>query len=512
MHCRRPLAFRAIAMAICLAMVTACGSSDDGALDVVLIGTPESVYTQDLRLSPGAQILRSATQGGLVALDAHGEVVPALAETWLPTEDGLSYIFRLRDIPWPDGSEMTAASARAALERAIGGLEGTALAQDLAPIEEVRAMAGRVIEIRLSAPEPDLLKLLAQPELALRHEGGFTGPMILTRETADEENAEEGDAAAGRFARLDFKPPLERGMPMADNWQDHVREVEITVAQAREAIAMFEAGDVELVLAGDLGGLPLVDTGPLSSGTLRVDATFGLFGLHVRRDGGLLGNNGVREALAMAIDREGLLATFNIGGLVPTTRPVSPGLPGDPGFIAERWRDMVLAERRQEAAVRIDAWRRQFDDGDLSQPARLTITMGEGPGWDRLLQELDAQMAQIGITIERSETARTADLALMDKIARYPAPRWFLNQFHCGLELGLCSEAADELVAQAMQQMDLSARASLMAQAEAELMAENVYIPIGAPLRWSLVRGGVEGFEANIYGFHPLPPMAQRPR
>ena len=56
------------------------------------------------------------------------------------------------------------------------------------------------------------------------------------------------------------------------------------------------------------------------------------------------------------------------------------------------------------------------------------------------------------------------------------------------------------------------ARARALAQAEAELTIANIYIPIGAPLRWSLVRGTVDGFLANPYAFHPLPDMAEIPR
>ena len=37
-------------------------------------------------------------------------------------------------------------------------------------------MTDRVIEIRLSAPRPNLLQLLAQPEFALSREGLGTGP------------------------------------------------------------------------------------------------------------------------------------------------------------------------------------------------------------------------------------------------------------------------------------------------------------------------------------------------
>ena len=51
-----------------------------------------------------------------------------------------------------------------------------------------------------------------------------------------------------------------------------------------------------------------------------------------------------------------------------------------------------------------------------------------------------------------------------------------------------------------------------MATAEAELTLANVYIPFGSPLRFSLVRGDVEGFAGNPWAFHPLPALAVIPR
>ncbi|WAT17342.1 ABC transporter substrate-binding protein [Aurantiacibacter sp. MUD11] len=487
-----------LACAALLGSLTACGSTDEGTLDVAIIGTEDSVLTSSLRLSISAQHVRGATQWGLVTLNAQGETVPALAERWIVTDDGLSFIFRLREGTWPDGSEMTAASARDALNVAIDGLRGTSLGQDLAPIEEVRAMAGRVIELRLSTPEPYLLQLLAQPELALRQPGGETGPMTLLR-------SEDGLA-------LEFKPPQERGLPFEEDWQEDVREVRLHVGPAQDSIAMFDQGQADIVIGGTLGTLPLVETGPLSSGTLRVDATFGLFGLQVRAEQGLLSNDSVREGLAMAIDRDALLSRYNISGWVPTTRPVSPGLPGDRGLVRERWTNEDIADLRSEAAARISAWRRQFDEGDISQPASVSIALPDAPGWDLLFSDLAGQLSQIGLRLQRVDDAREADLVLVDRVARYPAPRWFLNQFHCSLNRGLCVENVDDLVQSALQEADPLARGRILAEAEADLTLANVFIPIGAPLRWSLVRGSVEGFQPNTYAFHPLPDMAEIPR
>jgi oligopeptide transport system substrate-binding protein len=470
-----------------------CWRSDEGAVQVAFIDTPENLFADGVRLSPGAQHLRGATSAGLVSLDSGGDVIPALADRWIVTDDGRSFIFRLRDGTWPDGRELTAESARNALREAIRALKGTSLGLDLAPIEEVRAMAGRVIEIRLSSPVPMLLQLLAQPELAMMRGVGGTGDMVLERR--------------GTAAVLAMKPPAARGIPEEADWKEYVRAIELRAESAESAIEQFDDGEVDVVLGGRIAALPLADTGPLSRGTVRLDPALGLFGLQVRRAQGLLATAQGREAIAMALDRPALIEPFNIGGWVPTTRVVAPGLPSDPGLIAERWEDRTIEEIRGEAARRVAVWRRSS-----GEDARLTLAMGTGPGLDLLFRELAAQLAAIGVQIERVPEGRAADLVLVDRVARYAEPRWFLNQFNCSLRSGLCSSEADATVREAIAQSDPEAKATLLAQAEAELTLANVFIPFGSPLRFSLVRGGVDGFAGNAWAFHPLPPLAVIPR
>ena len=160
------------------------------------------------------------------------------------------------------------------------------------------------------------------------------------------------------------------------------------------------------------------------------------------------------------------------------------------------------------AAARVSAWRRGNGGGE----ARLTVAIERGPGLDMLFRELAAQLATIGVRLERVPEGRPADLALVDRVARYDEPRWFLNQFNCALRRGMCSSEADALVREATVQTDPAAKANLLAQAEADLTLANVYIPFGSPLRFSLVRGDVEGFAANPWAFHPLPALAVIPR
>lgn len=466
--------------------LAACGAADDeSAVGVALIGEADDLFERGLRIPPPAQQIRAATAEGLVALDETGEIVPALAERWIVTDDGLSYIFRLRNSDWPDGKPITAEQVRDLFRRTLRDLAGTSLALDLAPVSEVRAMTGRVIEIRLASQMPDFLQLLAQPELGMIRNGRGAGPMALEKH--------------GAAARLALLPPEARGLPTREDWREGTRALAVRALGARAAVAAFREGEVDLVLGGTLADLPLADVGPLSRGTVRLDAAQGLLGLRVLRAEGLLAEPARREALAMAIERETLLGPFNIAGWLPSTR-IAPGAAA--GDAPERWADLPIEARRAQAARRIAGYA-----GDKT----LRVALPPGPGADLLLRELAADWQAVGVSAVRARAGEAADLELLDVLARFGGRRWYLNQFACRVRRALCSPEADELVRAAAREADPVARGTMLADAEARLTAQQGYIPLGAPVRWSLVRGQIEGFAENRWAVHPLLPLALGP-
>ena len=482
-----------VLIAFCL-LLGACGASDDGARNVVLIGSTETLFGKGLRISSDAQHLRGATVDGLVSLNDEGQVIPGLAERWIVTDDGRSYIFRLVDRNWPDGTPLSSETARDALRQTLRSLKDTSLGLDLAKVEEVRAMAGRVVEIRLFSPMPQFLTLLAQPELGLFHKGQGSGQMTLERRE---------DTAV-----LTPTPPENRGFPAERGWRARVRALHVVAVPAGDAVARFKNGDTDIVLGGQIEDLPMANTGPLSRGTVRMDAVLGLFGLHVMRAEGVMAEPELREALAMAIDREAMVQPFNLRGWVAATRIVPPGLGSKAEGQTERWTGLAMEDRRAEAARRVQGWRAAHDNTE----AAVSIAMPQGPGADIVFDRLRADLEAIGIVARRKPLNDKAQLRLVDRVARIAEARWFLNQFHCRLRQGLCSAAADERAAEAVLADDLSGQIKLLAEAEAELLEIQAYIPFGAPLRWSLVRGNVAGYAPNRLGFHPLPPLALLPR
>lgn len=514
---RKALPVLAVLAALALASCRGVDSSD---LNVAVIGGDP--FQTGIRLTPAGQLVRAATVEGLVAFDEQGRVIPALADRWIVTDDGQSYIFRLRDGNWANGDPITAESAGEAFEAALDKLKGTPLALDLAGIDEVRVMAGRVIEVQLQRPMPYLLQLLAQPELGLYHDKRGAGPMTL-----------EKARGAARLAPID---PALLGLPAVERWSERMRGIALQAVDGPTAVARFNEGEVDLVLGGRIEDFMLTRSVGILRGTIQLDPVIGLFGLQVMNDRGFLADPAHREALAMAIDREALMAPFGVGGWAPTTRIVTPSLDGDLGTIGERWAAQSIEERRQVAAARVNAWRPEASGGngergedgekrkggrgssraaDLPTPSpgvRLLVWLPEGEGSRMLLDRLASDFATIGVALERTADAKAADLQLVDDVARYPRAAWFLNRLSCAARRGLCSADADARVTEAAKAGSIPERAALLTEAEAELTTANVFIPFGTPIRWSLVRGSVNGFAANPWGWHPLMPLARLPR
>lgn len=461
--------------------LAACSRQHEEAVTVIVLDAERGAV----------QAVRSATAEGFVGLDEQGRVVPALADRWIVTDDGQSYIFRLRDGTWADGAPLTGETARAALRQALVDLKGGALAHDFEAVDEVRAMAGRVVEIRLTRPVPEFLQLLAQPELGLSRRGRGTGPMAQRRD--------------GQVTVLTPIAPEKRGLPAVKDWAEQVRTVRLSAGTAKQALDRFENDNGVVVLGGTFIHWPALADARVPRGAIRLDPVVGLFGLAPVHADGFLGAAENREAVAMALDRDALTQALQAPGWAGTTRIVSPATEGASALVAERWTGLSPAQRQAAAAARVARWRARH--GDFT----LRLALPRGLGADVLFARLSADLAAAGFKLERVGEGDIADLRLVDTVARYSRAGWFFTQLSCAARPKVCSPGADASYAAAITLSDPAARARQLAQAEAELMAANTFIPLGPPLRWSLAASDTIGFSTNRWGIHPLLPLAMRP-
>src|SRR4051812_26508113 len=161
----------------------ACRKEPGGTIKVVVVGNPPTLkdpWSGPLTASEQALLVNSAQ--GLVAFDPSGNIVGGLAERWNVSDDGLSYIFRIASASWPDGHKIAADQVARLLKRQLGAKSRNGLKDSLGAVVDILAMTDRVIEIQLAAPRPNLLPLLAQPEMAIVRGNFGSGPFTMAAE------------------------------------------------------------------------------------------------------------------------------------------------------------------------------------------------------------------------------------------------------------------------------------------------------------------------------------------
>ena len=479
----RAFPFRRIAVLALLAAVaatSACRETSEGAVKVVVVGgEPKLVDPTTSPLSPSDSVLVSSVAQGLVRFDEGGDIVAGLAERWNVSDDGLSYIFRIASTNWSSGRKVTAQQVARVLKRSISTASKNPLKDTLGAVDDIVAMTDRVVEIRLKAPRPNLLALLAQPEFAIIRSGYGSGPF-----TIDERNSRAGE----------LRLVWEKVSP--DEETSRRDEVLLSGSPAQRAVQAFAGSDADLVLGGTFTDLPYARAVKLPRNSLQFDPASGLFGLVPARAEGPLTDPAVRRLLNAAIDRDALVAALRVPGLAARTTVLEPGLDGVPAPLQPAWFSVALVNRR---GVLIAEANRQFG----AEKPTIRLFLGEGPGPDRLFARLAADWDALGLKVERAGSANNADLKLVDMVAPSTSPAWFLREFRCG-KVPICDEETDQLLDAARATSVPAQRYALFVQAAARIDDSHVFMPLTAPIRWSLVSRRIQSFAGNRYARHTL--------
>ena len=489
------MADRSLRRRLCAALLAAalslgaCGRDSGDVARVGVIGAePKLVETVTSPLSEGDALVRANMSQGLVRLDERGQIVPGLAERWNVSDDGLSYIFRLQTGEWPDGRKIKAEDVARILSRQLRPASTNPLKDTLGAVEQIVAMTDRVIEIRLKAPRPNRLQLLAQPEFGLVRAGVGTG--LFRVPTVEEQAGIPPAELTGRGLFITHRIRI----PDAE---DPIEKVRITGGEAPKLVAAFAKGDLDLVLGGTVGDLPIALGAKVPRGARRFDPVAGLFGLAPTRRSEALQERDVRRLLSRAIDRQALIDGLHVGGLQPRATLLQAGLEGIGVPPQPAWLNQPAAERR--AALLSEA-QRLF--GNTGRPT-LRVALPEGPGGNYLLARLRYDWGPLGITVERAPSPASADLVWIDEVAPSFSPAWLLRRFRCGVA-AICVEEAEPLLADARATLDPVQRGQLFIEAGRLMDEAQLFLPIAAPIRWSLVSGRAPGFAENPFARHTL--------
>ncbi|MCD2317149.1 ABC transporter substrate-binding protein [Sphingomonas sp. IC-11] len=427
------------------------------------------------------RLLTDSAAQGLVRFDAAGQIVPGVAERWIVTDEGRTYIFRLRDTSWADGRPMRAAEVVAILRRRLQQRARNPLAPYLTALDSIVEMTPEVIQVELARPRPDLLKLFAQPDMAIIHpvRGIGSGPMQVV-------------GKIGQVTRLRPIPDPNRA---ADEQEDPQPEDDVLLIAERPAagVARFAARRSDLFTGGTVGEWPLLTAAGIDAAEVRLDPAAGLFGLAIVRPEGFLATPENRGALALAIDRAALVQAFT-ADWQPAEDLLPAALDSASPPAKAPWQAVPAADRRATARARVDAW---VGAGNENPTVRIALPASAGGTllWARIAADLYA----VGIRPIRVAWDAEADLRLIDAVAPFDSGRWYL-----GHACQPCSEGASQAIEAARMAPSLAERARAIAAADRLLAEDIAFVPLARPLRWSLVAPRLRTWQANERAWHPL--------
>lgn len=518
---RRQLLSLLAATVLTVPLLAGCGGEDaatteEHLLRVTAIGFIDDTDPHKADTGP-EQILAAETHLGLVTIDASGQIVPGLAESWWVSEDGLSYIFRLRPAQWADGKPLTPEDVVSSFRRMLSSridhplgqwLErirnGHAVRQGKARATElgVRALTDTVVEIALEEPRPAFLALLAEPSVAIVRQvrqQGSTALLGLGPYRIESRNEQQVTLVANEDA-------------FAQGTQGYNRIHLGAIADPLAGIHLFRNGETDVVTGGAIGGLAEAKTLP-SPAITRFEPVFGVYGYVAQTRHGPLADVRLRRALSMTIDRQGLAKQmFNLPGMNPVESLVPKGFSGYGDPAAPGWAAWSLEQRLTEA-------RRLVAEAGYGpdKPLQISVLLPPAPEHQKILAIIATVWRELGVEVSAQiappriflETAMRGEfnLALRPVLITIDQPQVFLAPYLCNSANnlgGFCIPEADQLMAEAGEADAPDLRTGLMKQAEQLMVEEAPLIPLFTPVRWSLVRENVNGWVDNPLGRHPL--------
>jgi ABC-type oligopeptide transport system substrate-binding subunit/class 3 adenylate cyclase len=275
-------------------------------------------------------------------------IVPSLAERWEISDDGLRYVFHLREgLTWSDGQPLTAHDVEFGIKRVLDpsapgssvaiyfvlqGGQAYYLGEESDPSTiGVRALDDRTVEFRLAAPAPYFMSVMNRPD-------GGPQPRHAIEALGDAWIEPDKQVVSGAFhivEQAEGRLRLGRHAGLNVGRTGNVATVEYSRARIGEAIGCYERDELDLILArytprlADLMARDLPDAtiGPAGwSGYLAFD--------HSSEAGSSLE---LRRALGHAIDRDALASVLPANLIVATGGIVPPALQGHTPDIAPRF-------------------------------------------------------------------------------------------------------------------------------------------------------------------------------
>ncbi len=506
--------------------VAACGGGGGSQTDALRRGisaNPDTVDPHKMS-SQWENIVVGDMFTGLFTDGADAAPILGMAESYEISDDGLTWTFTLRDASWSDGVPVTANDFEYAFRRILNPETASQYASLLfliknaqpyyeleVPAEQlgVRAVDDKTLTIELEYPAPYLPGIL-------KHYTSFPVPMHKVEELGDDWVKPENLVVNGPYRLVEWRTRDFLRSVANPEWEgsenlcfkeiiyfpyEDLDAVERMVATGRIDINNAFEGQKTAELKENFPGW--VRTNP------SLTTTYYAFNTELP----LFGDVRVRNALAMALDRDFMVNEVLTAGYVPAYAFVPPGIANYDGGAEVYWADLTQEERQAEAKSLLEE--AGFGPDNPLEFTYIYRSTDDNPKVAPAVQQNWSSIADwVKPSIQMQDTAiqyerlRQADFQIGDAawVADYNDAQNFL--FLLESKTGMMnygnysSEEYDQLVNAANNETDLELRKELLKQAEQHMLDDMPIIPMWYQVTKNLVDPRLTGFVDNPEDVH----------
>lgn len=425
--------------------------------------------------------------------------IPALAESWEVSDDGLTWTFHIRHSAiFHNGRPAEAADVKYSLDRIVNPETGSGRAWRLAAMENVEVGDSHTVLIHLKHAYPGLLTKL----------GSYKGMAIVAKETVDDGTISTHPVGTGPFRFVKYVPGDQVVLEKDPNyWQEGKPYLDRLIYK----IIPDETVRITSLLTGDVDWVDSVP--PQRIMELKVNqaleigeitgTSYWYLAANLNREP--LDNKVVRQAIAMGINREEIAAAAKWDAALPNDGPIPPD-----SYYSTDYHPFLNKQGVDEAKQMLsDAG---YPDGFKAD----VIVSNFYPETVRSALVLQSQLEELGIELEirvlewgtwlEEEGSGNFDMYICGWIGNVDPDDYFYAQHHTGEGFnftGYSNPYLDELLEAGRKEADPEERYEIYKEVQEIVISDAPYVYLYIP-------NVVHAWQPKVNGYRVHPGEAIR--
>lgn len=444
---------------------------------------------------------------GLVRLTPNLQIVPALAEKWTISPDGLVYTFTLREgIQFASGDPITAQQVKASWERAcspetesttastyLGDIQGAKEMLDgkAKELSGVKVIDDRTLQVTLDGPKPYFLAKLTYP----------TGYVVdPSQAEIDPDTWMFEPNSSGPYQIKAYQEKVELTFERNPNFFEPaaVPYIAFMLDPGGPDVSLFEEGSIDLAYLSYEEMQEIGKPGNKLNKQLVTAPSMCTTLLQINAAKAPLDDLQVRKALLLATDRADFAKQLTNETAILANGVLPPAMPGYqasrklPGFDPDAAKEALKTSRYAGQVLTITITASGYGDTQRKDVALLVDMWQKNLGIKVKVEYVDP--------VDFSEASRKnpGHVVVYGWCADYPDPENFLDVlYHTGSQMNVANASdaeLDTLLEEARSAPDPAKRIALYNQAEDRIIDQVHAIPLFSYQRGVLVNSRVKNF------------------